>query len=149
MKDHFTNGWIAGVAAGASAAIFNLIINWLFDIGAKHFIDFAEVLIFGHRAHNLAEFGLAFVGYLLFTGILGVIFAYLLPVIRFRYHLFKSLVFSLAVWFMVYAIVLLLKAPVLTEFGFDITFNNFVTASVFGLALNFFYFRLLRYEDMR
>lgn len=142
MKDRFTDGLVAGVSAAIVAGVLNLVLNWIFDVHAKHFIDFAEVLLFGHKAQNWTEFGVAFVGYAIFSGIIGIAYGYLLPAFNHRYHLVKGVFISLAVWFIVFSIVQLSQHPHFAGNSLYTTVMNFASATAFGLVLDMVYFRL-------
>lgn len=142
MKDRFVDGLIAGVVAAIVAGGFNLVLNSIFDVRAKHFIDFAEVMLFGHKAHNWTEFGVAFVGYAIFSGIIGIVYGYSLPAFSHRYHLLKGVFVSLAIWFLVFSLVQLAKHPHFTGNSLYTTIMNFASAAVFGLVLDLVYFRL-------
>jgi hypothetical protein len=134
MKDRFTDGFIAGFLGGVAMSILNLI-SYFLGIAQILYLDWASVMIFGYRYSTLLEALIGQLGQLFFTATLGVIFAYILPVISSRYYLFKGWVFGLLVWFGSYAITLLYKVTPLIPIKPDTVISNVVTASVYGLVL--------------
>ena len=149
MRDHFTRAWLSGAIAGGLAEILNLFLIWIFNASPKHFIDFAEVLIFGTRARNYLEFALAFLGYLIFCGFLGVFYSYLLKSIGTANHLFKSVVYAVTTWFFIYAIVILFKTPAISDHAFKTTIINLFTATIFGITLDISFSKLKIFSNIR
>jgi hypothetical protein len=134
MKDRFTNGFIAGLIGGVIVGIFDLALFFL-GVVQIPYLDWAAVLIFGYRFATLLEATIGQLGQLLFSAVVGVLFAYLLPLTSSRYYLFKGWVYGLVVWFGTYAITLLFKVTPLIPIKPDTVISHIVTASVYGLVL--------------
>ncbi|MHB1419051.1 MAG: DUF6789 family protein, partial [Bacillota bacterium] len=60
---------------------------------------FLGMLIFGHRPSTLGELILSTAYQYFFLGVLGIIFAYLIPIISSRNYWLKGIVFGGLVWF--------------------------------------------------
>jgi hypothetical protein len=95
------------------------------------YFDWASVLIFGYRFATLLEAVIGQIVQLFFASIMGILFAYLLPLTTSRYYLFKGWVYGLVVWFGSYAITTLLKLTPLIPIKPDTVMSNMVTASVY------------------
>lgn len=146
MKDRFMNGVVAGILAGVVSALTDyLVVNGL-RIGSVRFVDFAGVFIYGERPHGLHEVIFAQIGALLFHGLLGAIFSYLLVHITSKYYLIKSILYGLLIWFAIYAIVTLFRVPFLVNTPFNAAVKDTVIAGLFGLVLGIVY-RWLKNRD--
>ncbi|NLM37972.1 MAG: hypothetical protein GX202_07590 [Firmicutes bacterium] len=132
---HYLPGLVAGICGGVAATAVNLVMIYLFNVGNLRFIDFAGVFIFGHPPNNLGENMLAFLGYLGFTGTLGVLFTYLSAFPPKPYLLLKGIHFGLGVWFFSYALTLLFKVPELTKISLATALTNFIASATYGLVL--------------
>lgn len=134
IADRFTRGFLAGLASGIVMNIFSFIsftLNWV----EVRFLDWAGVFIFGRQPGGAVEIAVSLAGQLFFTALLGVLFAYLIPLTTSKSYIFKGLVYGLAVWFANYAIVILFKVPTLTRFGLGTVTSNITGALIYGLAL--------------
>lgn len=135
MRDRFTLGYLSGVVAGGVAYVVNYLLVML-HFGALLFSDFASIMIFGYNKGGLAQHFFGFLGYLVFSGLLGVLYAYILPAISTKGHVFKGIVFGVTVWFGSYAITLLYKVPYISKISFYSALNNFASALVYGVMLD-------------
>ena len=134
IDDRFTRGFLAGLASGVVTNIFSFIsfaLNWV----KVRYLDWAGVFIFGREPGGAVEVAISLAGQLFFSALLGVIFAYLIPLTTSKSHIFKGLVYGLAVWFASYAIAILYKVPPLTHIGIDTVTSNIVAALIFGFVL--------------
>lgn len=136
IKDRFTRGFLSGAIAGipiviSSAIAYNL--QWT----TLRWAHFAAVLIYGRKYETLWENLFASLATLFFTGLLGIIFAYLIPKMTSRNYLLKGWVFSVAIWFLCYAVTLLFQVPELQNIPLKTAFFNFILATIWGLALGY------------
>lgn len=116
-------------------SILNLISFYILGVAEMLYLDWAAVLIFGYRFSTLLEAIIAQVGQFFFAGIMGILFAFLLPYINSRYYLFKGWVYGLVVWFGAYAVTTVFKVTPLMPIKPDTVMSNMITASVYGLVL--------------
>lgn len=135
MGDKYANGFISGLAGGLTAAATNLLLILFFKFGNVMFGDFAGVLVFGHLPKSFLENAMAYLAYFGFAGTLGVIFAYLIPILSSKYFLFKGIHFGIGVWFFSYAITLLFKVPELMDISLKSAVTNFLASFVYGLVM--------------
>ncbi|MDI6710949.1 MAG: hypothetical protein QMC81_02650 [Thermoanaerobacterales bacterium] len=134
IQDRSTRGFIAGVAGGVAMNIvanISFYINW----GELRFLDWAAVIIFGSRTNVFWEAAFAQVAQILFVGLLGIVFAYLIPAVTSRNCLLKGWLFGAAVWFGLYGVILLFKVNRLVGIDLATAASDFVGASVYGLVL--------------
>ncbi len=134
--DRFTRGFVAGVLGGIimnlwSLAIVISILNW----EIIRFIDWSAIIIFGDLPRNHLEGIFGFSMHLVFTGLLGIIFAFLIPHITSRAYLFKGIVYGLIANFISYAIPGLFQKPVITEHSLATVTSNLIGAILFGIVL--------------
>ena len=135
MGDKYANGFISGLAGGVAAAATNLLLILFLKFGNVMFGDFAGVLVFGYLPKSFWEIAIAYLVYFGFAGTLGVIFAYLIPVLSFKYFLFKGIHFGIGVWFFSYVITLLFKVPELMDISLKSAVTNFLASFVYGLVM--------------
>ena len=136
MKDRFTRGFLSGIIAGIPTFIFSLIaipLKWT----TLRWANFAEIFIFGRKSINLMEEIMSSVAVFLMCGMLGVIFAYIIPQISSANYLLKSWVFSIAFWFFAFVLTVLFKVPGLIIIPGKTAIINFLMATIWGLSLGY------------
>ncbi len=141
IDDRFTVGFIAGVVSGIVSNIMDYISYGL-GITKLLYIDWASVFILGHRFENTGEALLGQWGDLLFSGLVGVVFAYLVAGVSSKYLYFKAIAFAYMVWFSTSATVFLFDMSALTSIGADTALSNVITTGIFGLVLAYVHGRL-------
>ncbi len=134
LNDRFTRGFLAGVLGGIVMSIFDFI-SFALGIVELLYLDWAAVLIYGYRANTILETVVAQAGQLFFSGIMGIIFAYLITVVGSANYLFKGCIYGLAIFFGSYAVTLLFKVTQLIPIRVDTVLSNIVTALIYGLVL--------------
>ncbi|ACB85988.1 hypothetical protein [Natranaerobius thermophilus] len=134
LKDRLIRGFIAGVIASIFANIPGYI---LYSLGttSMRFVDWAALFIYGTHAQNFLEMIVAQVGQIIFSGILGIIFAYLIPYITSIGNLFKGWLYGVGSWFFIYAFTILFDLEQTYPIRFGTAFSNFIGASIYGLIL--------------
>lgn len=135
IKDRFTRGLTGGFLAGVLMNILNYLSFYVLNFTEIRYLDWAAVLIYGHKPFNLLETLFAQAGQLFFASIMGVLFAYLLAGATSANHLLKGWVFGLTVWFSTHALTILYRVPELSRIGLDSASSTFISASLYGLAL--------------
>lgn len=135
MEDRFTRGFLAGVGGG-------IVMNaWSFFAGSMNMtthrmVDWAALAIYGHaQPFDFGEIIFAFMAQLFFTGVLGIAFAYLVPLITSRNILFKGWVFSAMTWFLIYGVAMLFKVDGAFPVPLKTPVADFVGATIYGLVL--------------
>ncbi len=110
-------------------------ISYSLGIAEILYLDWAAVLIYGYRFNTILEFVIAQFGQFVFSGMMGIVFAFLLSWVRSANYFFNDMLFGMVVWFGSYAITLLLEVTPLIPVHADTVLSNIVTAIVCGLVL--------------
>ncbi len=132
-------GFLAGVLAGLIGIVisaFLILINWQPEVD---FYDFAGIFAVGRIPVTWGERAMGFFVDLIVSGILGILFAFVLVVVGCRYLLFKGWFFATAVWYMLYPLVLMIltdKVPYLSPLT---SLSNAILAGLFGLLMALIY----------
>ncbi len=146
VKDRFINGFLAGVSAGI---VMNL---WGFLAGAMRFtdlrmVDWTAIIVFGHKPpFNSIEILIALLANLFFTGLLGIGFIALLSIIKNNTIYFKGWIYSVAIWFMIYAVTTLAKVEGTMPVSVGTTTANLIGATIFGFLVAYFTVKFLSTE---
>jgi hypothetical protein len=134
-------GFTAGVIAGLTMNILDLVLH-LLNIPKLLFLDWAAITIYGSRPDSLQEAALAFGVQLFFGGLLGIVFAYLLPLFKSRYHLFKGFVFGVTAWFVIHGLVIMFNYEGLRTISFATALTDLIGSAVFGVVVAFVFKQL-------
>ncbi|MEW6182973.1 MAG: hypothetical protein AB1500_07325 [Bacillota bacterium] len=134
LSDRMARGFIAGVFAGAIQDAVDYL-SYALNINDLRYIDWVAIIIFNHKPTSISETALAAGGELFFSGILGVVFAYLIPKVTSKNFLFKGWVYGVLVWFALYSIMELFKVKGLTAINVSSAASDVVTSSIYGLLL--------------
>jgi uncharacterized membrane protein YagU involved in acid resistance len=107
------------------------ILNW----EIIRFIDWAGIIIFGDLPRSHIEGFVAFLAQLGLLGTLGIVFAFLIPLISGRVYLFKGVVYGVVIGFVFYAIPTLFQMPILKETSLATVVSNFTGGTIWGLVM--------------
>ncbi len=134
MKDRFTIGFVAGIVGGIIMAAIDLIFS---TIGWVHYAyyDWAISLIMGSKSNTIYEAITGQITHILFSGMLGILFAYLLALVKSKNYILKGWVFGIFVWFAVHVIVNLYDFDPLRPIPLSQMVGDFITGSIFGIVL--------------
>lgn len=133
MEDRITSGFLAGTIGGIAANV------WSFTAGMFHFttlryVDWMAIILYGHvPPFTLGETFLALLGHIAFCGMLGAVFAQIIPQTSSRNLVFKSWLYSLAVWFVSYAITTLFKTEGTAPLPVHTVLSNVISATILGV----------------
>lgn len=135
IKDRLTRGFFAGFISGIPMNIWSYILH-MYNLTELRFVDWTSILLLGHTADpNFLNHAIALSAHLVFTGILGIIFAYLIQFITSTNYYFKGWLFSVSVWFSSYALSLFFEAFNKIKLSPITPTTNFVSATAWGLIL--------------
>ncbi len=133
--DRFKRGFIAGILAAIIQFIVGLLFFYL-KFTELLWLNFASVLIYGREPLLLEEKVFAELGVLFFSGLMGILFAYLIIYTNSRDHLLKGFVFAETIWFGTFAITLLYKVPEFSIITFKTSVANFILAAIWGMLMS-------------
>ncbi len=135
LEDKFTSGFLAGVTGGLVANGVSFIFGFL-GLTALRFADWTGIIIFGHiKPFSTGEILFALATNIGFTGVLGIVFTYLIFLIKSTNFFLKGWVFSTSMWFIIYTVTALFKVEGTTPLPLSTVIANAVTASTYGLVL--------------
>ncbi|MFZ5943118.1 MAG: hypothetical protein ACOYVD_03340 [Bacillota bacterium] len=92
-------------------------------------------MIYGIKPENTIETVFALVAQIIFSGVLGIIFAYLITQINSVNYLLKGGIFGSFTWFLLYGISLLYKIEATIPLHFDTAASDFAGAIIYGVVL--------------
>ncbi len=142
INDRFTRGWIAGVCGGFIGGTFGFLPKYM-GISTMNLADWSAILIFGRTPpFSIADQVYAVIVLAGSTGIVGIIFAFLLPLITEENIYFKGWVIFLIPWWMIYLVTALARTEGTLDLSVMTTISNGIGASVSGLVAVYSY-RLL------
>ncbi|HEX3044875.1 MAG TPA: hypothetical protein VHY08_08965 [Bacillota bacterium] len=108
IKDRLTQGFIAGVAGWPLQVVFTYTLYYL-HLTKFRYLDFAAVLTFNHLPKGFLESLFAEIVVIVFQGVLGIGFSFLLNAISIENIYFKGWLYGTFCWFAIYAIVTLFR----------------------------------------
>jgi hypothetical protein len=143
MKDRVVAGFISGLAAGVAMNAVDWI-SYVLKLYDERLLDWAAVVTFGRLPNNLAEVIFAQAGQIVFSGFLGILFAFIIPKLRSGNYLIKGWIYGVVVNQSLYAFAIAFKLPDLTVHTFYATVSHLISASVYGLVLTYTFKRLIK-----
>lgn len=132
--DRFYRGLFAGVGAGIPMNLWSIIAHSA-GFGRLRYLDWAGVIIYGAPPQTLAEMAYAQLIQLIWVGLLGVLFAYLVPVISAQGLLGKGMFFAMVSGLFIYAVPVLLQVPQLSTLDFATVLNNHIGGLIWAVVL--------------
>ncbi len=142
ISDRFTHGWVAGTLGGLMGAIFSFLPYYM-GISTLRLSDWSAVLIYG----RVPPFSIADVIYSLIVfagsnGCIGIIFAFLLPLITEKNIYFKGWIIFLVPWWMIYLVTALARTDGTLNLTMLTSLENGISTSIAGLTTVYFYLLL-------
>lgn len=135
MIDKFTTGLLIGAIGG-------VITNTAsFLEGAMNLTNFRTVDLIGAvlYAHNPPfssnETAFSLLGHIFVSGILGILFIYWLPYVTNKFLILKGIVFSVFIWFSVYAVTTFVRLPGTIPTPLNTTLSDAANAIIFGATI--------------
>lgn len=113
--DRTLKGFIAGIGASLVVNAIQLPAYYWFHIIKIRFLDWAAILVMRGLPQNTAETIFALVQQLLWDGLLGSIFALMLPHISSKGYPIKGAIYGALLAFIFCSIAIMFRLPFLTE----------------------------------
>lgn len=135
MHDRFLRGFVSGVIGGIIMNLASLVF-YLSRLTNLPFWEWAAIIVLGKQPANTYDLILTLASHLFFTGILGIIFAYLLLLFNPAFLLFKGVVYALTIWFFIYGLTLLFKVKGTVPINYSTALCNITGAILYGLTLS-------------
>jgi len=128
-------GFIAGIIAGVAMNLIDYISVYVVRFDETLFLDWAAIFLYGRPQENMLEAAVAQAGQLLFSGLVGIFYAYIMLKLTSGNHLFKGWLYGIVVWFSTYALTIVFQVPFLSRHPFESVVVHVIAASVYGLIL--------------
>lgn len=134
MKDKFTLGFIAGLIGAIPMNVINLFNYYVLHLVKIRYLDFSGYMIFGRMPKSTGEAILSQIVQLGFSGVLGAFFAKVLEWISPANSWFKGILWGNGVWFVVYALTVLYRIPVLSTPNLNTAIAQNLTTALWGFT---------------
>ena len=142
INDKFTRGWIAGALASLLGSIWSFL-SYNMGITTLRLSDWSAILIYGRiPPFSLADQVYATIILAGSTGIIGSIFALLLPLLTEENIYFKGWVIFLIPWWIIYLLTALAQTEGTLDLSVMTALSNGIGTSITGLGAVYSY-RLL------
>lgn len=139
INDRFTRGWISGTLGGLAGGIFGFL-PYYFGISQMRFSDWSSILIFGRsQPFSFADQVYSVIVAAGSTGVTGIIFAFLLPVINEENIYFKGWIIFLIPWWMIYLLTGLAKTEGTLNLSVMTTLSDGIVTSTIGIVSVYIY----------
>lgn len=136
IRDRVLRGFTAGVIGGVAMNLIDLPSYFLGIAPTRH-LDWAGVMLYGLRPATPVEEALSLVAQLMFAGFVGVLFIMIEGQLSPGNVLIRGWLFGLAVWFGLYAVIVLFNVRQLLPLPFPTVATDVISSSAYGLALGY------------
>ena len=141
-EDRFTRGWISGTCGGFIGAIFGLLFKYI-GISKLCVSDWAAILIFGRTPpFSILDHLYAILILAGTVGVVGIIFAYLLPLINDENIYFKGLIIFTIPWWFIFLLSALAKLEGTLNLSVKTTLANGLSIAIMAFLAVYIYRRL-------
>jgi hypothetical protein len=142
MKDRMLSGFIAGLIGGVVLNAWNLLATYVLGFGRVRLMDFISVLELGFSPKSTGQALFSLGIHLVWTGFLGSVFAYLIPLTTSRNYLFRGWLYSSVVWILTNALATMSRLPGIAKVSLTASISSAFGATVYGLVLGYVLKRL-------
>ena len=129
--------------------VINLAAYYIPNITNIRFLDWASIIILGSTPKNSAEFFYALFIQLMFSGLIGVIFNYLMLYLLSRDYILNAMMYSFFMSFIFRGFVVAYKVPFLYAPSLSTSITNISSVFIWGLILGLLLKRLNNKENLR
>jgi uncharacterized membrane protein YagU involved in acid resistance len=136
LKDRFSHGFVSGILAGLIPFVFNFGSRAL-GFTTLVWADFMGLFLLGRRPDTTSEWAFSISVQFVFLGILGALFALILPYIPSKRHLLKGALFGTTVRFTLFSLPYLLQLSELKSVSLNTAVSNLIGSALWGIALAF------------
>lgn len=123
------------MVAGIPMNGWDLISYYWLHFSKLRYLDWAGVVMYGEIPKTPIAVAFALISHFFWVGFLGVIFAYLIPTLTPRGYLVKGFTFGFITGFIIYAIGIAFKFPIILHRTTGTTISQFIGGSIWGVTL--------------
>lgn len=146
-KDKFIRGIFSGLAGSIAKDILSVFFLYIIKLTTVSYWDYAGFIILLRQPKGIAEHLFSTFVQLLFGMFLGVIYAYLSPLLKCKYYLVKGAAYGTLIWFTISVAILVFKINIEGHATLNTAIGNFLTAVVYGTVMAVVYFYLGKEND--
>jgi len=140
--DIFTRGWISGTCGGLLGAIFGILFKYI-GFTTLSVTEWSAILIYGRTPpFSLIDQLYAMIILAGTVGIMGIIFAFLLPFITDKNIYFKGWIIFIIPWWFIFLFTVLAKTKGTMNLPVATAFSNGISISIMAFSAVYIY-RLL------
>lgn len=132
--DSCFRGMVSGIIGGIVMDLWGFLSKDLLRFATRNYIDWTSVILYGYLPHNMPESLLALITHFLWTGFLGIVFAYILPKLTTEGSRIKGAYFGFIIGFFLYGIAILLRMPFFQVIPFPTSAGNAVGGLLWGIV---------------
>ena len=136
VKDNYVRGFLAGAVGGLASLFINGGAR-LLGLSTVMWLELMGLIILGRFPNSVGQYIFALAIQLTFLGILGGLFALILPLISDEHIYFKGVSYGTTIWFAFFSLPHLLQFPELKEISLPTAVANICSAVAWGTALAF------------
>jgi hypothetical protein len=133
--DRFYRGFVAGMVAAVPLNAWSLFSYHILGLTQRRLLDWAGMMVFGVLPRTAVQVVLALFMQLVWSGLRGIFFVYLLRSIGSQGLIGKAVIFSVIVSFLEESIVVLFKVPNLVRTTTGTLISTLVGAVMWGAVL--------------
>lgn len=133
--DRFQRGLVSGILSGIVMNIIDLFNYHVLHLTTFRMLDWASVMIYGHRPNSLPEAVYALMTQLMWTGVLGVIFSFILIKVHSEGDVVKGATYGFITGFLIFAVAIAFRMPHLSQIPFKTSLSNGVEGIIWGMLL--------------
>ncbi len=130
--DRFSRGFIAGTYGAIIMNIWSFISYGL-NYAKLRFLDWASVLLFGNVPANTVELVTALFAHIIWSAVIGIIVAYLMPLITSERYLLKGALFGFISGFLFISIPIIFQVPFLNNHATGTTVSIIIGSLLWGI----------------
>ncbi|HEX3047435.1 MAG TPA: hypothetical protein VHY08_21970 [Bacillota bacterium] len=134
MKDKFMGGIASGFAGSIVKDMLGVIFLYVIKLTRLTYWDYAGYLVLLRQPKGAIEHLFSTFVELLFGMSLGVIYAYLAPLLSCKYNLIKGAAYGTFIWFAISMAVLVFKLNIEGHARLNTAIANFLTAVAYGVV---------------
>lgn len=135
MQDRLLGGLLAGFIAGVVKNVLDFLSFYVFGFAKERLVDWTGAILYGQLPKSLPEQAVALLAHLVWSGLLGVVLAYLMPSLTSRNYVIRGLAYGAGVWFAIYGLTMVFWPKNLTlVVDWETVVSQFLGALAFGLT---------------
>lgn len=137
--DKFTRGWISGTCGGLLGGIFDFLFKYT-GISKLSISEWSAIMIFGRKPpFSLIDHLYALLILAGTVGVVGIIFAFLLPLIGEKNIYFKGWIIYIIPWWILFLLTALAKIEGTLNLSVATTLSTGISISIIGFSAVYIY----------